>query len=83
MLGDWTARWTIAVPVMIWSLACPAFWEFDVYGWVIPILLGTVVAIRVLMFRNVVSDKKTWYMWNFWITSLYTLPLIKYHELRI
>ena len=46
-------------------------------------LLGTVVAIRVLMFRDVVSDKKTWYMWNFWITSLYTLPLIKYYELRI
>lgn len=82
VLGDWTARWTIAVPVIFWSFACPAFWELDVYGWMMPTLLGGVVASRVLIFRDVVSDKTTWYMWNFWITSLYLLPLVKFHELR-
>lgn len=53
------------------------------YGWIMPTLLGTVVALRVLVFRGVVCDTKTWYMWNFWITSLYALPLIKFHELRV
>ena len=60
VLGDWTARWTIAVPIMFWSFACPAFWELDMYGWIIPAILGSVVALRVLMFRDIVADKRTW-----------------------
>ena len=82
VLGDWTARWTIAVPVILWSFACPAFWTLSVYGSIMPALLGSVVAVRVLIFRDVVSDKKTWYIWNLWITSIYTLPLVKFHGLR-
>ncbi|KAF6220685.1 hypothetical protein HO133_003118 [Letharia lupina] len=80
VLGDWTARWTIAVPVMFWSLACPAFWELGVYGCIMPAILGSVIALRVLIFRDIVSDKTTWYLWNLWITSLYLLPLVKLHE---
>lgn len=81
VLGDWIARWTIAVPVIFWSFACPAFWELDGYGWIMPAILGSMVALRVLSFRNVVSDKTTWYVWNLWITSIYLLPLVKFHDL--
>ena len=62
VLGDWTARWTIAVPVLFWSFACPKFWELDIYGWIMPAIFGSVVALRVLMFRDIVADKKTWYV---------------------
>lgn len=79
VLGDWPARWTIAIPVMFWSVACPAFWELDPYAYVVPAICGATVTLRLLMLRNVDSDKITWKLWNIWITSLYLLPLVKYH----
>lgn len=80
VLGDWPARWTIAVPVVFWSLACPIFWNLDVYAWIMPASIGLMVAVRLLTFRDVDSDKTTWYTWNFWIVSLYLLPLIKFYS---
>ncbi|KAJ5357280.1 UbiA prenyltransferase family-domain-containing protein [Penicillium brevicompactum] len=29
VLGDSKARWTIAVPTVVWSIACPAFWRLS------------------------------------------------------
>ena len=77
--GDGVARWTIAVPVMFWSVLCPAYWELSLYCYALPITTGLVVAIRLLLLRSVPSDKVTWKLWNVWITSVYCLPLLKYH----
>lgn len=79
MLGDWAARWTIAIPVAFWSSVCPAFWQLNVYAYIVPAICGGIVASRILLFRTVDSDKITWKLWNVWITSLYLLPLVKYH----
>ena len=79
VLGDGFARWTIAIPVFLWTLICPAFWELSPYAYVAPALFGGTVVTRILLLRSVASDKTTWKLWNFWITSLYLLPLIKYH----
>ena len=81
--GDWIARWTIAVPVMFWTVACLLFWELGLYAWILPSCLGGLVAFRTLVYRTVDGDKLTWYCWNFWITSLYLLPLVKYYGLRL
>ena len=80
VVGDTLARWSIALAVMFWSLVCPAFWVLDVQGWIMPVFLGSVVAFRILLFREVADDKKTWLGWNIWITSLYLLPLIKFYS---
>ena len=79
VIGDWPARWTIAVPVVFWTIACLLFWKLDLYAWILPASLSGIVALRTLLFRNVDEDKLTWYFWNFWITSLYLLPLVKYY----
>ena len=79
VLGDWPARWTIAIPVAFWSLACPAFWQLNIYAYIVPVLCGATVASRILIFRTVDSDKTTWKLWNVWITALYLLPLVKHH----
>lgn len=79
VLGDWAARWTIAVPIMIWSLACPWFWHLHPYAFIPPVTLGMVVSLRLFIFRSVESDKVTWKLWNVWISALYLLPLLKYH----
>ncbi len=79
VLGDWAARWSIAIPVSFWSLACPLFWKLHPIAFILPLILGGLVAIRILLLRTVDDDKLTWKLWNVWISCLYLLPLIKYH----
>ena len=75
MLGDCFTRWSVAIPVMAWSLTCPAFWSLGVYGFVMPVICGGIVAIRVLLVRNPKGDELTWKLWSLWMSSLYFLPL--------
>jgi len=37
--GDAVARWSIVVPVVLWSLVLPIFWKLDIIGYLPPILL--------------------------------------------
>ena len=75
--GDGTARWSIAVPVMLWSLFLPAFWELEYWAWGLPLLLGMLLSGRVVLMRQVEHDKVTWKLWCAWALSLYLLPLFK------
>ncbi len=77
--GDGPARWTIIIPVMMWSMICPMFWKLHPYAYIVPVALGASISLRLFFFRTVESDKRTWKLWNAWISSLYLLPLIKYH----
>ena len=77
--GDGIARWTVAVPVMFWSLLCPTYWKLSPYCYALPVITGLTVALRVLILRSVASDLVTWKLWNVWITGLYLLPLLKYY----
>ena len=80
VLGDGFARWTIAIPVLIWSLVCPAFWALPWTGYMGPLVLGGILAGRLLCFRSVPADKITWKLWCLWTISLYLLPLCKNPE---
>lgn len=80
VLGDWPARWTIAIPVMFWSFACPLFWQLHPYAFIAPVMLGSSVSLRLLFLRSVNCDKVTWKLWNVWISCVYLLPLIKYYS---
>lgn len=77
--GDWVARWTIAVPVSLWSIACPLYWELHPYAFIAPIALGIIVVLRVLLLRSIDADKLTWKLWNVWNSCLFLLPVIKYY----
>ncbi|KAI9876589.1 MAG: hypothetical protein M1830_006167 [Pleopsidium flavum] len=83
IMGDWTARWTIALPVVAWSFFCPAFWKLGIYSYIIPVAIGGLVAFRVLMIRSVAGDKLSWKMWCLWTVSLYLLPLCKNHTVLV
>ena len=83
MLGDLVARWTIAVPVLVWSLVCPAFWNLSSWGFILPVMLGCVVAGRVLLKRKMQEDATTWRVWSLWLISLYFLPLFKNHSVLV
>ncbi|MCJ1263531.1 hypothetical protein MMC22_003401 [Lobaria immixta] len=75
LLGDGFARWTIGGAVMGWSVSVPGFWKTSFAAYVLPFVIGSILAFRVLVLRNVKEDQKTWKMWCIWIGSLYLLPL--------
>jgi 4-hydroxybenzoate polyprenyltransferase len=75
VIGDGRARWTIAVSMLVWCILCPAMWvKSAVLG---PIIVGLSVLIgaRTLLHRDMVSDKRTFIIWNVWVSILYLLPL--------
>ena len=73
--GDRTARHTIAVLVPMWSFVCPAYWDLDVVGFIMPAALGLGIAARTLSLKSVSADEGTWRMWNLWMMALYVLPV--------
>ena len=82
VIGDSLSRWIIAYPVIFWSLVCPWYWGVDNSGYMVPVALGVTVAYRTLMKRCMVDDKRTFRVWNIWLVSLYTLPLLQSFVLR-
>jgi 4-hydroxybenzoate polyprenyltransferase len=79
-IGDTITRWSIAVSVMSWSFFCPNFWDLSVLGYLMPLGVGITVSTRVLYFRDSNSDRITWKIWAFWLSTLYFLPVMKYHS---
>ena len=76
VLGDRTSRWLTAVSVVIWSIFCPKFWDLGVGSLCLFGVLGVCVAYRIVAFSSVVADKRTFLLWNMWMASLYSLPLL-------
>ena len=72
VLGEQVARWTIALPILFWSLACAMFWGV----WTLPIATGLYVACRVLRERGKEEDRRSWKLWSLWTAVLYLLPLM-------
>ena len=77
LLGDATARYSIALLVSAWSFICPAYWGLDALGYVLPGVVGLTIAGRTLTMRNVQADKGNWRAWNIWMMTLYLLPVWK------
>jgi 4-hydroxybenzoate polyprenyltransferase len=73
--GDSFARWTIAVPLVGWGVACPMFWSASFLWCSLSVGVALTVAVRVLIVRSVPGDQKTFCLWNWWIAVIYVLPL--------
>ena len=80
VLGDGLARWTIAVPILVWSVLCPLYLRLGMLAYVLPVTIGAYVAFRTLWMRGHQADRTSWYILAFWLISLYTLPLVKAHN---
>jgi 4-hydroxybenzoate polyprenyltransferase len=77
VLGEEVGRLSVAVPVLFWSFACPTFWGLTILNYLPTVVVGVAIAYRVLVFRNVNSDKITWKLWCLWIILIYLLPLLE------
>ena len=80
-LGDAVARWSISAAVASWSVIMPAYAGIDIskhrMAYLVPMSLGALIVIRMLVFRGVQEDRKTFNVWAVWTICLYALPLVR------
>lgn len=76
VLGDALCRWSVAVPVLVCSLACPAFFCLGSVARVLTLAAGGLVAGRTLWCRDLKSDTLTWKLWALRTVGLFALPLV-------
>ena len=76
VVGDGKARWSVAILVPVWSVLAPIFWQLGGKSLAMPVLLGTTISVRVLRNRTEANDKLTFKIWNLWILTLYSLPIV-------
>jgi 4-hydroxybenzoate polyprenyltransferase len=75
VIGDGLARWMTAFSMLVWGIVCPVFWEATLFFWNMSLGLAALVGIRTLVYRSVSTDKRTFVIWNIWVSLLYILPL--------
>ncbi|CZR51054.1 uncharacterized protein PAC_00929 [Phialocephala subalpina] len=78
VLGDSLTRWVNATVIIAFSLLAPMFWQLEYTGYLLPTVIGIVIAGRTLLLRNLAADKRTFKLWCLWLMTLYLLPLAKY-----
>ena len=76
VLGDWGARWSIAVGVVGWSVACCWFWDVGLVGWGVVGGLGMGVVRGLWGGRGREGDRGTWRVWSVWMMGVYVLPVL-------
>jgi len=76
VMGDIWSRWEVAIPIFLWSIFCPVFWDVVWFGYIAPLSVGIWLAFRILYFRTMVEDQISWRTWCLWTGTLYVLPLL-------
>ena len=78
VFGNTIARYSIAIPVVFWSFAAPAFWRLSIFGFLPSVTLGITISMRLLRNGkgNVAYDKVTFVYWNAWLISIHMLPVL-------
>ena len=76
VLGEEAAKWTVCVPVAVWTVLCPWFWEARFLGFLLPTMLGGKIISRLLTKNTAAAHKQTFRLWNLWVAVLYFLPLL-------
>lgn len=77
VIGDVSARYTIASFVLLWSYVCVAFWELQISALVASLAFGTAVGYRFLFHRAKAEDHVSFRIYNLWIAFIFSLPLLK------
>jgi 4-hydroxybenzoate polyprenyltransferase len=75
-LGDMSSRWLLAVGILASSLGCPAFWAANVLAYSMVAGMGSVLALRILIYRDEASDRFSWKLWPCWMIMIYIVPLL-------
>ena len=63
--------------MVFWAFFCPWYLSMRLVGYILPVVLGSLVAVRQVVKRNDADDKRTFLLWNVWMVMVYLLPLVK------
>jgi 4-hydroxybenzoate polyprenyltransferase len=77
--GDQPTRWITALSIWFWSVAFPLYWGNKALtaGYILPVLIGGYVGIRVLAMKSVKADRLSFHLHTLlWLPSLYAIPLL-------
>ncbi|KAL6718684.1 hypothetical protein ACLMJK_002918 [Lecanora helva] len=81
LLGKGPACWTIIIPIAVWSLFGPRFWDVGIVGYASVCGVGLLFAVRTLILRSAEDDRVSFRLWSLWMIAIYTLPLARHLEL--
>ncbi|THH17016.1 hypothetical protein EW146_g3716 [Bondarzewia mesenterica] len=68
------ARYTVVVPLLLWSIGLSAIWKLDAFTSVAFMSLAAFVGLRFLTLRTVASDQISFYWYNVWLSIAHALP---------
>ncbi|KAF2870138.1 UbiA prenyltransferase family-domain-containing protein [Massariosphaeria phaeospora] len=74
VFGRVITGWSIAVPVVFWSIMCVRFWTTHIPIMLVCVVFGVIVAWRCVRRSGRVADRLTWQLWCAWTAVLYIIP---------
>ena len=77
LLGERAARWSVIVPMAVWTVCAVRFWGCGFRGSVGVFSIGAVVVKRLAVGGDAKGYKTTFRLWNCWVVGLYLLPLFE------
>lgn len=78
--GDSVTSWSVAVPVLAWSVVYPLYLRLGLLAFIFPVTIGIYLAFRMFLMRSHLTDHLSWQVWAIWLMGLYVLPLVKDHN---
>ena len=75
IFGDRAARWSLAVPILIWGPVCALHCQATLLIATFVSLFGGYVGWRCLSFHGSLQDRWTWQLWCAWTAMLSLMPL--------
>lgn len=76
-LEDLRARWVTSIVVLAWSCILPSIWGANLGAYVAPLVLGFIMAKRLVIQRSILEDKTTFRFWGPWIVSFLCIPAMR------
>ncbi|KAE8373313.1 hypothetical protein BDV26DRAFT_70275 [Aspergillus bertholletiae] len=76
VFGDSAAQWSLVIPILLWGGLCPALAGTAMLVSLASCVLASAVAIRLLLWRDAASDKKTYRLYNIWASLIFAMPLV-------
>ncbi|CAI7623082.1 unnamed protein product [Penicillium glandicola] len=76
VIGDSPSRWLSAVIILASSLGCSVFWQANMAGYLVVNGMGSLLAVRLLVYRSEAADRLSWNLWPIWIISIFIIPVL-------
>jgi 4-hydroxybenzoate polyprenyltransferase len=74
VFSDLPARYSVVAGSLVCSCVTSLFWGVGIMGFLLPGIIGPVMAVNWLGNQTLDGDKLSWKIWAYWMLSLFVLP---------